>query len=64
MRDQNADQMVGTPMCPDCYDYDGAVLYNALAPELWRRTSIYIARYLARTLGPAVWPRSGERSLG
>jgi hypothetical protein len=51
MRHQNGDQIVGTPICPDCYDYDGSVLHNAVAPELWRRTSIYIPRYLARTLG-------------
>jgi hypothetical protein len=38
-------------LCSDCYDYDGAVLHNAVAPELWRRTSIYIPRYLARAMG-------------
>ncbi len=28
------DPRLGTPMCPDCYDYSGHVLFNALAPEL------------------------------
>jgi len=42
---------VGTPTCPRCYDYEGQVLHNATTPELWRRTSIYIPRYLAKVLG-------------
>ena len=39
------------PMCPDCYDYTGHVLFNALAPELWRRFTIYLPRQLARLAG-------------
>lgn len=39
------------PLCPDCYDYEGQVLHNALTPELWRRMSIYVPRHLARVLG-------------
>ena len=27
-------------VCADCYDYTGAVLFNASAPELWRRFTI------------------------
>jgi len=46
-----SDQMVGAPLCPDCYDYAGAVLQNASTPELWRRTTIYIQRRLASVLG-------------
>jgi hypothetical protein len=42
---------VGTPLCPRCYDYAGAVLHNAKSAELWRRTTIYIARQLATALG-------------
>ena len=38
-------------MCPDCYDYTGHVLFNALAPELWRRFTIYLPRQLARLAG-------------
>ena len=44
------DEAVGTPLCADCYDYAGAVLHNALSAELWRRTTIYIARRLATEL--------------
>jgi hypothetical protein len=39
---------LGQPLCPECFDYDGAVLWNAVAPELWRRTTIAIRRQLAR----------------
>jgi hypothetical protein len=28
----------GTPLCPDCYDYDHQVVWNRHAGELWRRT--------------------------
>ena len=45
------DPCLGEPLCPACYDYEAAVLWNALAPELWRRTTIYIRRALARTAG-------------
>ena len=50
-RHRSSDEMVGTPLCPDCYDYAGAVLHNASTPELWRRTTIYLARQLASALG-------------
>lgn len=45
------DPRVGEPICPECFDYEHAVLWNALAPELWRRTSIQIPRELARLTG-------------
>jgi hypothetical protein len=45
------DPRLGTPMCPDCYDYTAHVLFNALAPELWRRFVIYLPRQLARLAG-------------
>ena len=38
-------------MCPDCYDYTAAVLFNAYAGDLWRRFIIYLPRQLARRLG-------------
>jgi hypothetical protein len=46
-----SDELLGTPLCPDCYDYVGAVLQNACTPELWRRTTIYVQRRLAVVLG-------------
>lgn len=45
------DEIIGTPLCPECYDYVGAVLQNACTPELWRRTTIAMHRQLARLLG-------------
>jgi hypothetical protein len=45
------DPRTGTPICPDCYDYTGAVLFNATAPELWRRFTIGLRRTLARIAG-------------
>ena len=35
---------VGQPLCPDCYDYTGHVLFNWHAPELWRRFTIALRR--------------------
>jgi len=45
------DHRLGEPLCPDCYDYTGAVLFNACAPELWRRFTITLCRTLARQAG-------------
>src|SRR3954452_16390704 len=45
------DPRVGEALCPECFDYEHAVLWNALAPELWRYTSIQLSRELARLTG-------------
>ena len=45
-RHEAADACLGRPLCPDCYDYSAAVVWNAHAPELWRRTTIAIRRRL------------------
>jgi hypothetical protein len=47
-RHNQDDACLGKPLCPDCYDYDAAVVWNAHAPELWRRTTIAIRRRLAK----------------
>lgn len=44
-------EVVGSPLCHECYDYTGAVLQNACTPELWRRTMIYMHRQVAAVLG-------------
>jgi hypothetical protein len=46
-----ADHRVGTPLCADCYDYTGTVLFNASAPELWRRFILAVRRRVARSAG-------------
>ncbi|OYV64244.1 MAG: hypothetical protein B7X07_06930 [Actinobacteria bacterium 21-64-8] len=48
LRHRDNDPVLGHPICPDCYDYEQSVLWNATCPELWRRTTIYVRRELAR----------------
>jgi hypothetical protein len=48
------DERLGEPLCAECFDYVHAVLWNALAPELWRRTAIQLPRELARLTGTCV----------
>jgi hypothetical protein len=50
-RHADTDPRLGQPMCPDCYDYTAAVLFNAYAGKLWRRFITYLPRHLARRLG-------------
>ncbi len=51
VRHEEADPALGQPICPDCYDYAGAVLWNAHAGALWRRTTIRMSRLLAERAG-------------
>jgi hypothetical protein len=48
------DPCLGTPLCAECFDYDGQILWNRLAPALWQRTIIYLRRSLARAGGMRV----------
>jgi hypothetical protein len=50
-RHAHDDTRLGEPLCLDCYDYTSAVLFNACAPELWRRFAITLRRSLARQAG-------------
>jgi hypothetical protein len=50
-RHVEGDPRLGQPMCPDCYDYVSAVLFNACAADLWRRFVTYLPRRLARLAG-------------
>lgn len=45
------DPRVGSPLCPACYDYTGAVIWNASLGKLWRRTLTRIARELGKAGG-------------
>src|SRR6266481_7515006 len=45
------DAMVGEPLCAQCFDYEGMIVWNALAPELWRRTVQDIRRGIALAMG-------------
>ena len=50
-RHDEDDPRLGEPLCPACYDAEAQVLWNALAPELWRRTTIAVQRALGRLVG-------------
>jgi hypothetical protein len=45
------DQQLGQPLCCECYDYVGHVLWQWHAPELWRRFTITLVRTLAAHAG-------------
>jgi hypothetical protein len=51
-RHKEDDTCLGRPLCPDCYDYDAAVVWNAHASELWRRTIITLRRRLDKLAKP------------
>ncbi len=53
-RHAEGDSLLGQAICPRCYDYDGAVLFNASVSELWRRTTIYALRALGNLAGMSV----------
>ena len=50
LHDQD-DPALGTPLDPDTYDYEAAVLWNAHAGPLWRRFSTYLRRGVAKRAG-------------
>jgi hypothetical protein len=47
----DGDPCLGEPICLDCLDHAGAVLWNNALGELWRRTTIYVPRHLAAGCG-------------
>jgi hypothetical protein len=51
LRHDEHDPALGQAICPDCFDYAGAVLWNAYMPVLWRRTITYLPRVLASKVG-------------
>jgi len=51
---RTGDAVVGTPLCAQCFDYTGLVVFNALAPKLWARTVTEIRRRLAALSGLSV----------
>jgi hypothetical protein len=53
-RHHENDHRLGTPLCADCYDYTGHVVWQWHAPELWRRFTITLQRDLARMSGLSV----------
>jgi hypothetical protein len=49
-----ADPILGAPLCRRCHQTEAAVIWNALAPALWQRTTIYLYRAIARDLGVTI----------
>jgi hypothetical protein len=48
------DPRIGGALCPDCYDYEAAAVWNASLGALWRRTITYLPRELAALGGLSV----------
>lgn len=46
----HGDGLVGQPLCRECYDYVGHVLFTWHLPELWRRFTITLRRALRKEL--------------
>ena len=44
----DGDARTGTPLCLDCYDHVGQVVWNAFVPRLWTRTIDAVKRELRR----------------
>jgi hypothetical protein len=42
---------LGTPLCSDCFDYEGAVLWNAQVSRLWNRTIEQVRRQISISQG-------------
>jgi hypothetical protein len=51
IRHPSVDALVGEPLCLECFDYRGAVLWNAHVPRLWARTSLRLYRLVAQAGG-------------
>jgi hypothetical protein len=47
-RHADDDPCLGEPICPQCFDHTGAVVWNNALSELWRYTTIYLPRVMAR----------------
>ncbi|WP_406316658.1 replication initiation protein [Streptosporangium sp. NBC_01639] len=50
-RHESGDERLGQPICGDCYDYMGAVLWQAHAGALWHRFTLEVRRTLASEAG-------------
>lgn len=50
-RHDDGDELLGQPLCWECYDYASHIVWQWWAPELWRRFNIAMKRALAHRLG-------------
>jgi hypothetical protein len=51
---ENGEPLLGQPLCPKCFDYQAAVVWNAHVSGLWNRTTTRLSRKLERmgNVGP------------
>ncbi|MFJ9771978.1 replication initiator [Kitasatospora sp. NPDC101157] len=56
----DTDPLIGQPLCADCYDYPGHVLWNAMAPALWKAFRDNLYHHVATRAGVG---RSQVRTL-
>jgi len=50
MSHHRGDEVVGQPLCGDCYDYLAHVVFTWQLPELWRRFTIALRRAVRQSL--------------
>ena len=50
-RHESGDLDLGSPLCLECHDYRGAVIWNAMASRLWNRTVTQVRRSVAKSHG-------------
>jgi hypothetical protein len=50
-RHEEGSMLLGEPLCVECFDYPGTVLWNAHVPRLWVRTSLLLYRAVAAAGG-------------
>jgi len=53
-RHDPSDDVLGSPLCDECFDWVGTVLWNAAASRLWNRTIERVRRLLASERGIGV----------
>nr|WP_157514965.1 replication initiator [Nocardioides sp. J54] len=49
-----SDLRLGEPLCPECYDYFGHVLFTWHAPQLWHRFTVALRRLVQQRAADAV----------
>lgn len=59
-RHAEGDLRIGAALCPACYDYEAAAVWNANLGALWRRTITYLPRELAALRGLSVAALRGQ----
>jgi len=57
VRHEETSSELGRPLCSECFDYEGAILWNAHSSKLWNNTIQVIRRSLAEAGG------LGQRNL-